>query len=360
MQAFEKGSQEEQDVTLSRTTFTFNFPIGKGGFGKVWHVQHNKSKQLLALKEMSKGRIISKRSVTSVQNECKILAALRHPFIVNMQYAFQDRDNLYLAMDLMPGGDLRYHLSKQRRFSEDQARFFLVCILSGLEYLHANNVLHRDLKPENLVLDANGYVRITDFGIARVWRPENAHDTSGTPGYMAPEVLCRKNHSIAVDYFALGVMAYEFMYGRRPYLGKTRKDVRDAVMAKQVVVHRQEVPQGWSLEAADFINKLIQRKPGNRLGSNGPEEVKAHPWFASIKWGALHEKTIPAPFRPASGDNFDSRIAAQDWKDEEAVQAALRLEDPSSLFNGYYFESTPATRPPTAPKITIYKLKPKV
>ncbi len=116
-----------------------------------------------------------------------------------MHYAFEDKDNLFLAIDLMSGGDLRYHIGKYRRFTEEQTskhftlllEFFVSCMLLCLEYLHKNCILHRDIKPENLVFDEKGYLRITDLGIARVWNPENAKDTSGTPGYMAPEVMCR-------------------------------------------------------------------------------------------------------------------------------------------------------------------------
>lgn len=143
------------------------------------------------MKEMAKARIISKRSVNSVMNEKKFLSQLNHPFLVNMHYAFQDRDNLYLVIDLMQGGDLRYHIGKHRRFSEEQTKFFIACMILCLEFLHANCILHRDIKPENLVFDEMGYLRITDLGIARVWNPDNGKDTSGTPGYMAPEVMCR-------------------------------------------------------------------------------------------------------------------------------------------------------------------------
>ncbi len=149
-----------------------------------------------------------------------------------MNYAFQDRENLYLVMDLLTGGDLRYHISKHRRFSETQVQFFLANILEGLEHIHVKGIIHRDIKPENLVFDSNGYLRTTDFGIARIWQPENSKDTSGTPGYMAPEVMCRQNHGVAVDYFAVGVIAYECMFGKRPYLGKSRKEIRDHILAK--------------------------------------------------------------------------------------------------------------------------------
>jgi serine/threonine protein kinase len=143
------------------------------------------------MKEMSKARILAKRSVNSVMNEKKLLMLLKHPFLVNMQSAFQDSQTLYLAMDIMTGGDLRYHIGKHKRFSEEVTKFFTACIITGLEFVHINGVIHRDIKPENLVLDSRGYVRITDFGIARVKTEENKNETSGTPGYMAPEVMCR-------------------------------------------------------------------------------------------------------------------------------------------------------------------------
>ena len=102
--------------------------------------------------------------------------------------------------------------------------------------MHENSIIHRDLKPENLIFDGKGYLRLTDLGVARLYTPDNYKDTSGTPGYMAPEVMCRKNHSFAVDYFAAGVMAYEFMFGKRPYLGKNRKEIRDQILSKQAAI----------------------------------------------------------------------------------------------------------------------------
>ena len=108
-----------------------------------------------------------------------------------MFYAFADFENLYLVTDLVTGGDLRYHQNQRKKFTEHETKFFVACILVGLEYMHLQGVMHRDIKPENLLLDSTGYVRITDMGISRVWSPENAHDTSGTPGYMAPEVMTR-------------------------------------------------------------------------------------------------------------------------------------------------------------------------
>jgi serine/threonine protein kinase len=108
-----------------------------------------------------------------------------------MFYAFSDFENLYLVTDLVTGGDLRYHMTKARKFTEQETKFFIACCVVGLEYMHNNGVIHRDIKPENLLLDERGYVHITDLGISKLWSPDNANDTSGTPGYMAPEVMCR-------------------------------------------------------------------------------------------------------------------------------------------------------------------------
>jgi serine/threonine protein kinase len=180
-----------------------------------------------------------------------------------MHFAFQDFENLYLVMDLLTGGDLRYHLSKIRKFTEEQTskpinlEFFVACIITGLEYVHNNKILHRDIKPENLVLDENGYVRITDFGVAKWYIKDNAHESSGTPGYMAPEVLANQNHSYCVDYYAIGVIVYEFMFGRRPYVGRTRKEIKEMVFAKQAFIMISDIPDGWSQESADFVNKVV-------------------------------------------------------------------------------------------------------
>ena len=296
---------KEEKVTKS--SFDFINIIGRGGFGKVWKVYSRKYKKVFAMKEMSKSKIIDKRSEKSVKSERDMLELMNHPFIINMHFSFQDTDNLYIAIDLLTGGDLRYHICKHKKFFEEQTKFFIACIILSLDYIHTNNILHRDLKPENLVLDSNGYMKLTDFGIAKVYKKENFRETSGTLGYMAPEVLCAQNHTIAVDYFALGVIGYELMNGTRPYIGKNRKEIKERIMAKQVQVKKEQIPRGWSVESADFINRLLQRKPINRLGLRGSIEVKEHLWFKDFDWKGLYLYKLKAPFIPKQGDNFDHR-----------------------------------------------------
>ena len=176
-----------------------------------------------------------------------------------------------------------------------------------MEYIHSKKIIHRDIKPENLVLDENGYVRITDFGIAKYYRTNNAKETSGTPGYMAPEVMKAKNHSYAVDFFALGIIGYEFMLGRRPYNGPSRREIKEQMLSKSVEITFGEIPNGWSEDAADFCNKLLQRKPELRLGYKGIWELKQHRWMKYFPWDKLINKELESPFIPEKKDNFDKK-----------------------------------------------------
>ena len=240
---------------------------------------------------MFKVKVIDRRSEFSIMSERNLLSKLKHPFIVNMHFAFQDFSKLYLVMDLLTGGDLRYHIAKIKTFTEKQTKFFLANLILSLEYIHSQKIIHRDIKPENLVLDSKGYARITDFGVAKINEADNSRDfgvakineadnsseTSGTPGYMAPEVILIQNHSYPCDFFALGVIGYEFMKGYRPYLGRSRKEIKELIVAKQAKIKKEELPKGWGVLAAEFINSLLQRKPNKRLGYKNIEEIKEHP-----------------------------------------------------------------------------------
>ena len=180
-------------------------------------------------------------------------------------------------------------------------------MILGLEYIHQNKIIHRDLKPENLVCDLNGYVRITDFGVAKKYKKENSQDTSGTPGYMSPEVLMAQNHSYTADFFAIGVMLFEFMYGERPYNGRNRKEIKEQIMSRQAEIKIEDINESWSKESADFINKLLMRKPEQRLGYRGINELKEHSWLKYHPWLLIKDKSLPSPFVPENKDNFDKR-----------------------------------------------------
>jgi serine/threonine protein kinase len=170
-------------------------------------------------------------------------------------------------------------------------------------------VIHRDLKPENLVFDNKGYLRITDFGIANISGKENANNISGTAGYMAPEVLCCKEHTVVADYYSLGVILYEMAKTTRPYEGVDKKEIREKMLKKQAKLICND-GHVFSQAAVHFINKLIKRKPNNRLGFNGIDEIKRHLWFDGLDWEKLEEKCIESPIKIKSGNNFDLKDAS--------------------------------------------------
>ena len=338
-------TSKTQTPILSKSLFDFLYIIGRGGFGKVWKVQYKRTKVNYALKEMSKVKIIDRKSEKSIKNEKDFLSKLHNPFLVNMICSFQDFENLYLVMDLFTGGDLRYHICQKKKFTEQQTKFILACVITGLQYIHNNNIIHRDIKPENLVLDSNGYVAITDFGVAKRNSKDNSTETSGTPGYMAPEVLCGQNHSFPVDFFAVGVIGFEFMNGYRPYLGRNRKEIKESVLSKQAHIHRKDaLILGWSVESCDFINKMIFRKPKKRLGFNGVLEVKHHQWFKGFDWDLLEKKKIKSSFIPKNGDNFDRKYCEGVDKigntTKERYLYYMRKEQFKDLFFNYTFIKT--------------------
>lgn len=290
---------------------------------------------------MSKAKIIDKHSENLILTERNLLMKINHPFIVNMHFSFQDNENVYLILDFLQGGDLRYHLCKKKIFTENETKFIIANIILGLEYIHFNRVIHRDIKPENIVLNSKGYAKITDFGIAKLL-PENSHyfnnDSSGTPGYMAPEALCNQNQSYVEDYFALGVICYEMIIGTRPYIGKNRKEIKEKILSYQAKITKAQ-KELISPAGEDFINSLLQRKPGQRLGIRGDEEVKRHEWFNNFDWESVYKKRIAADFVPRNGDNYDSKYCnAEEPLNLSTMERYEEINKNMNYYNKYIFQ----------------------
>ena len=291
---------------------------------------------------MSKVKIIDNQNIKNIKNERDLLSKLNHPFIVNMHFSFQNSNYLYLVIDLFTGGDLRYHLFHRKSFNEEQSKFFISCVILGLEYCHSNLIIHRDIKPENVILDSYGYAHITDFGIAKMQQPNNSNETSGTPGYMAPEVLFGKNHTTVADYFACGVMCYEFMKGVKPYLGKNRKEIKEKIKEREIKLDKRNLKEGWSLEAADFINQLLQRQANRRLGyKGGINELKKHPWLKNIDWKDLYNGKVTSPFIPVGEENYEYKfctaVERKGEDTEERYKEIIKSDEYTNIFNDYYY-----------------------
>ena len=287
---------------------------------------------------MSKAKIIDKRSEDNIISEKNILSRINHPFIVNMHFSFQDNDNLYLIMDYLSGGDLRYHLSHRKAslFNESQTKFFLSNIIIALEYIHSKKIIHRDIKPENLLLDSNGYLRLTDFGIAVYNKKENKKESNGTAGYVAPEVILQQEYNYSSDFFALGVIGYEFMQGNRPYYTGDRKQIKDLILVYQPKIKTNQMKKGWSENSRDFINKLLQRKPIKRLGYGGIRELKNHIWMKDINWDLLKNKKIKSPFIPKEGKEYFDKKYCENEKTYDNNKL-INVKGYQHVFKNYTF-----------------------
>ena len=251
---------------------------------------------------------------------------------------------------------MRYQIGHHRRqyFSEQQTKFFVSCIISALFYIHNQNIIHRDIKPENLVFDSKGFLHITDFGIAKFKNKNNKYETSGTPGYMAPEVMKGMNHTGSVDYFAVGVITYELMMGKRPYVGKNRKEIKEQMMSKQIYIDAEMIPSDWSEEAVDFINKLLIRKDIKRLGFYNELDIQNHPWFYDINFDSIVKKELISPFLPSiNHDNYDKKYCEE--LEKIGFETIYRYEEYKAnehyreIFLGFTFYNVDET------KIKIYK-----
>ena len=223
-----------------------------------------------------------------------ILERLRNPFIVNMHYAFQTGYTLYLVLELANGGDLFNHITRMKKLPEDHWRFYAAEILWGLEFLHKNEIVYRGLKPEDVLLDKDGHIKLSDFGLAR-----NTEDITSTfwgePNYMAPEIIKGNPQTLAVDWWSFGIIIYEMLHGETPFHGYQPKEILKAILSKNI-----PIPEEFSKEAKDLIKKLLNPNPSLRLGwgKNGVKEIKQHKFFKGIDWWDVANRNMKSPYIP--------------------------------------------------------------
>eukprot|EP00299_Pterocystis_sp_00344_P013354 c6533_g1_i2.p1 GENE.c6533_g1_i2~~c6533_g1_i2.p1 ORF type:complete len:314 (+),score=52.78 c6533_g1_i2:109-1050(+) len=257
-------------------------------------------------------------------NELEILSSHHHPSLCNAYYAFQDDDNLYLVMDLALGGDLKFQLSANRRFEENHVKFLIATVVLAIEYLHTQNILHRDIKPANLLMKSNGHIMLTDFGLSVRTTSLNPNEVSGTDGFISPEMYQHRistSHTtnsgllLSSDWFALGVTAYLFAMGDRPWK-YTRDMTKDSTEYITSMSNLAKAPLSANLKS--FITQLTEPSPETRLGTEGgAQAVINHPWFEGFDWEGLRNGTMEAPYKPdISKKNVDRRISVMDLEEQ--------------------------------------------
>ncbi|XP_069316913.1 serine/threonine-protein kinase 32C isoform X3 [Eulemur rufifrons] len=292
---------DKEDVNFDH--FQILRAIGKGSFGKVCIVQKRDTEKMYAMKYMNKQQCIERDEVRNVFRELEILQEVEHVFLVNLWYSFQDEEDMFMVVDLLLGGDLRYHLQQNVQFSEDTVRLYICEMALALDYLRGQHIIHRDVKPDNILLDERGHAHLTDFNIATIIKDgERATALAGTKPYMAPEIFHSfvnggPGYSFEVDWWSVGVMAYELLRGWRPYDIHSSNAVESLVQLFSTV-SVQYVPT-WSKEMVALLRKLLTVNPEHRLSCL--QDMQAVPSLATVLWDDLMEKRVEPGFVPNKG-----------------------------------------------------------
>uniref|UniRef100_A0AAR2L7G0 protein kinase C n=1 Tax=Pygocentrus nattereri TaxID=42514 RepID=A0AAR2L7G0_PYGNA len=291
--------------------------LGRGHFGKVLLAEYKSTGEMFAIKALKKGDIVARDEVDSLMCEKRIFEtvnSVRHPFLVNLFACFQTKEHVCFVMEYAAGGDLMMHIHADV-FSEPRAVFYAACVVLGLQFLHEHKIVYRDLKLDNLLLDTEGYVKIADFGLCKegMGFRDRTSTFCGTPEFLAPEVLTETSYTRAVDWWGLGVLIFEMLVGESPFPGDDEEEVFDSIVNDEV-----RYPRFLSTEAISIMRRLLRRNPERRLGAGerDAEEVKKHPFFRNVDWGALLAKKIQPPFVPTikgreDVSNFDDEFTSE-------------------------------------------------
>ncbi|KAK8574261.1 hypothetical protein V6N13_097248 [Hibiscus sabdariffa] len=310
-------------------------PISRGAFGRVFLAKKRTTGDLFAIKVLKKADMIRKNAVESILAERDILISVRNPFVVRFFYSFTCRENLYLVMEYLNGGDLYSLLRNLGCLDEEVARVYIAEVVLALEYLHSLHVVHRDLKPDNLLIAHDGHIKLTDFGLSKVGLINSTDDLSGpavsgtsllddeqpqlsasehqqerrkkrsavgTPDYLAPEILLGTGHGATADWWSVGVILFELIVGIPPFNAEHPQTIFDNILNRKIPW--PSVPDEMSQEAHDLIDRLLTEDPNQRLGARGASEVKQHVFFKDINWDTLARQK--AAFVPSSESALDT------------------------------------------------------
>jgi serine/threonine protein kinase len=283
--------------------------LGTGTFGRVRLVHHRKTNRVFALKMLKKAQIVALKQQTNIMNEKELLWRVDHPFIIKLYDTYKDRDRLYMLMELVQGGELFARLQNSPtpgRVSPSEARFYAGCVLDAFEHLHSMSIVYRDLKPENLLIDSDGYMKIVDFGFAKIVK-DRTYTLCGTPEYLAPELVLGKGHDKGVDYWALGILLYEQVAGYSPFADQQNND--QMVICRKILRGEVDFPPHFKdKDLKDLILKLLVKDIPKRLGClrGGAADIKDHRFFRLLSFDDLYHRRIAAPWRPDLADPLDT------------------------------------------------------
>lgn len=353
-------------AAVSVKDFELLKPISRGAYGKVILVRRRKTRDIFAMKVIPKMDWDRKKQ-GQAYTEKSIYHSVSSPFIVKIYHTFRSKKNLFFVMDFLCAGDLLQLLLREGPMGEDAVRKYLVEIILALDHLHAQGIVHRDLKPDNFLIDARGHLQLTDFGLSltglgavqaeirdkglraqpgpeggeappptpgrtprirRAGSHEDGEDVVGTPDYLAPEVLRLEGHGEPVDWWAVGVIAFELLTGVPPFNDDTPDAIFSHILAREM--WWPEVPEEMSENARDLIDRLLCLNPDQRLGTGGVHEIKEHPFFAGVDWDLDAVLATTMPFIPAPASDLDTG-----YFDPARANFDLAIESSSDEGEGY-------------------------
>ncbi|KAK4475584.1 hypothetical protein MN116_000861 [Schistosoma mekongi] len=343
---------QTEDKKASLNDFEIVKTIGEGNFGKVYLAVSRKTNQALAIKVLKKDAVKQRKEVDNVMSERNVLVkSLNHPFLCKLHFSFQSTTKLYFVLDYINGGELFYHIQRERVFTETRTRFYAAQIASALGYLHSENIIYRDLKPENILLDSKGYAILTDFGLCK----QNLDNQSttltfcGTPEYLAPEILRKQPYDFAVDWWCLGCVIYEMLHGLPPFYSENRSH-----MYRYILERPLKTRNTLSSPTQNILLRLLQKDKINRLGSKSDfEEISRHRFFKDIDWVKLLERKLIAPFLPSVTSSADTRNISPEFVNSAvpnsvicSVMRARNLHGIDETFSGFSYVPTNSNNTP--------------
>lgn len=374
------GEQHESEYRkllsskISESDFELIRVIGRGAFGEVRLVRKKNSNDVYAMKKLKKSEMLKKNQIAHVRAERDILTEADNPWVVELYCSFQDPEYLFLVMEYLPGGDMMTWLMEKEIFTEEETRFYMAELVLAVYSIHQLNYVHRDLKPDNILLDANGHIKLSDFGLckpfygrempeptqyanaslvdsaaeAKLSRSEKVatwkqtrrvklYSTVGSPGYIAPEVLLKKGYGVECDWWSVGVIMFEMLCGYPPFYAD------DPIQTCHKIVRWREFLQFpskdevvLSAEAYDLMRRFLT-DANKRIGCNGIDEIKQHPFFRGIDWDRIRSQ--PAMFKPQIKDELDSSYFDEFENTTDADPGARArskpLDDKNIVFKGY-------------------------
>ncbi|CEP14693.1 hypothetical protein [Parasitella parasitica] len=380
------GRKESQYLRLRRTRlgledFVTVKVIGKGAFGEVRLVQAGDTGKIYAMKTLKKSEMLKKDQLAHVKAERDVLAEADSPWVVQLYFSFQDAQYLYLIMEFLPGGDLMTMLIKYDTFSEPVTRFYIAEIVLALEAIHNLGFIHRDIKPDNILIDKDGHIKLSDFGLSTgfhkthdsqyyqrllegaqnssgpdfinlntqkekiaTWKKNRralAYSTVGTPDYIAPEIFLQRGYGQECDWWSLGAIMFECLCGYPPFCSENPHDTYRKIMNwRETLIFPEDQP--ISREAEDLIRRLIC-DPESRLGRNGPNEIKQHPFFYGINWEQIRNERSPhiPQLRSITDTSYfptEELDAVPDAVDNQGYQTDTVNAQKDLAFVGYTFK----------------------